>query len=149
MIKLTRKRCETCRRLQDITCFAIKRSNLDGFQNHCRHCLNSKTRRRYRSNLRQERLRGREKYRAVKLEVFSHYGNECVCCKERALDFLAIDHIDNRGATHRRRLSMNSGVATYYWLKRNQYPSGFQVLCHNCNWSKHANDGLCVHELKS
>ena len=34
---------------------------------------------------------------------------------------------------------------TLEWLKRNDYPPGFQVLCHNCNWAKHAL-GRCPHQ---
>jgi hypothetical protein len=31
------------------------------------------------------------------------------------------------------------------WLRRNKFPSGYQVLCHNCNFSK-GHVGICPHE---
>ena len=33
----------------------------------------------------------------------------------------------------------------YGWLRRNSYPEGFQVLCHNCNLGKKINGGVCPH----
>jgi hypothetical protein len=31
-------------------------------------------------------------------------------------------------------------------LKRMGYPSGFRVLCWNCNNAREHNDGICPHE---
>ena len=87
-----------------------------------------------------------------KFIVISTYGGKCVCCKEKELEFLAIDHIDGDGAKHRLEVMGSSkkrgGSKTYAWLIRNNYPEGFQVLCHNCNFSKFFNKGFCVHNLK-
>lgn len=38
------------------------------------------------------------------------------------------------------------GYQTYYWLKRNGFPPGFNVLCWNCQWGIHINKGKCPHE---
>lgn len=32
-----------------------------------------------------------------------------------------------------------------WWLRRNNYPNGFQVLCHNCNMAK-GFYGKCPHQ---
>jgi len=32
-----------------------------------------------------------------------------------------------------------------YWLKKNNWPEGFQVLCYNCNSAKRV-DGICPHQ---
>lgn len=32
----------------------------------------------------------------------------------------------------------------YQWLEDNDYPPGFQTLCHNCNHAKHVL-GVCPH----
>ena len=37
----------------------------------------------------------------------------------------------------------------YEWIKRNNYPDGFQVLCWNCNSGKGANGGICPHERQA
>jgi hypothetical protein len=38
-----------------------------------------------------------------------------------------------------------AGRAFFAWLKRQGWPEGFQVLCHNCNSSK-GYYGYCPHE---
>lgn len=96
-------------------------------------------------------LAARETVRRGKIrqDVFMAYGGfVCVCCGEKGPMFLTIDHINNDGANHRRELKAkigNGGAAFFYWLKQNKFPKGFQVLCRNCNWGKHANGGVCPH----
>lgn len=79
-------------------------------------------------------------------EVFEAYGGICACCGEAEPTFLTIDHIDNDGAEHRRLLKNSGGSAFFAWLRQHNFPTGFQVLCRNCNWGKHANGGICPHK---
>lgn len=58
---------------------------------------------------------------------------------------LTIDHMNNDGAAHRREIG-NRRI--YEWLERNGYPSGFQVLCFNCNMARHLNGGECPHAVR-
>jgi hypothetical protein len=58
---------------------------------------------------------------------------ECAICKEHRLWFLTIDHINNDGAQHRKKLKSN----IYKWIIKNKYPEGFQILCWDCNWEKY------------
>ena len=37
----------------------------------------------------------------------------------------------------------------YIWLKNNNFPEGFQVLCFNCNCGKARNKGICPHSGKT
>ncbi len=37
------------------------------------------------------------------------------------------------------------GSVLYSWLKKQGYPPGFQVLCHNCNLAK-GYYGACPHQ---
>jgi hypothetical protein len=55
------------------------------------------------------------------------------------------DHIDNNGAEHKRTLfgAANTSQRLYAWLRRNEYPPGFQVLCWNHNASKQFSPELC------
>ena len=72
----------------------------------------------------------------IRVEVLAHYGGpvpRCACCGQSDVRFLCIDHINGGGRAHRRSLKSQS---VYAWLKRNSYPEGFQVLCHNCNMAK-------------
>lgn len=75
--------------------------------------------------------------------LLAYGGFKCACCGETQKMFLALDHVNNDGANDRRNNGGSTGL--YYWLKRNNYPPGFQVLCHNCNWGKYVNGGVCPH----
>jgi len=80
-------------------------------------------------------------------EVFSAYGGyTCNCCGETEPLFLTIDHVDNDGARMRKEGIHGSGSAFYTWLRKNGFPSGFQVLCMNCQLGKHRNGGVCPHQ---
>jgi hypothetical protein len=92
----------------------------------------------------------RDYRKRVRAEVIKHYGDKCECCEETELLFLTIDHINGDGAEHRRQNSYNgdgrSGWSIYYWLRKNNYPEGFRVLCWNCNCSRQHNSGVCPHK---
>jgi len=91
----------------------------------------------------------------IKHEVLSHYSKKlsnsdtpcCNCCGEHDfLIFLTIDHITNRkNATHKKDIA---GTALYRYLQKNGYPSGYQVLCVNCNSAK-SDSGICPHKRSS
>lgn len=86
----------------------------------------------------------REIDRRYKLAAYKAYGGfVCACCGETMEPFLSIDHINNDGANHRRDVPRRN---LYKWLKVNNYPSGFQVLCMNCNFGKARNGGVCPHK---
>ncbi len=90
--------------------------------------------------------RAQEKYRALRHEVLCHYASaptpNCSCCGESHYEFLAIDHINGGGTKHRK----GRGAAMMaIWLKKNNFPEGFRVLCHNCNLSR-GFYGFCPHE---
>lgn len=91
-------------------------------------------------------------YQRVRKEALSHYSGgdiKCACCGERGIVFLTIDHIHGGGAEHRRQIDPHKkmgGNGFCYWLKKNNWPEGFQVLCANCNFGKRANV-QCPHEL--
>lgn len=77
----------------------------------------------------------------VKQTVFDHYGGcKCVNCYITELSFLSIDHINGGGKQHVKEIS-GGGQKTYRWLQKNNYPLGYQVLCHNCNFKKSVKHG--------
>lgn len=83
----------------------------------------------------------------LKIEVMKHYGDgKCQCCSEKIIHFLSIDHINENGAEHRREIGNRTGISFYQWLKTNNFPSGYQTMCHNCNTGKHINKGICPHK---
>ena len=81
-------------------------------------------------------------YYEHKAQVIRHYGQICNCCGETELAFLQIDHIRNDGSEHRKEFKGN----IYYWLVKNNFPEGFQILCANCNFAK-GKIGKCPHTL--
>ena len=111
--KRERKRASGC----CIRCGDERKSTL-----YCANCL---------EKLAHERKIERNKLR---IEVITHYGNKCECCGESLPEFLSIDHINSGGNAHRREIKASS-INLYRWLKNNNYPDGFRILCMNCNWS--------------
>lgn len=87
----------------------------------------------------------------LKLEVLTHYSTESypICANPYHLhlpndpmltdiDCLEIDHINGNGNKERKEVTghLTGGESFYLWLKRNNYPKGYQVLCANCNLKK-------------
>ena len=90
------------------------------------------------------RISGRKNYKLLKDEVFNHYGGykcKCECgCNEANPLMLTIDHINGNGTQHRKSIH-NRNI--YGWLRKNNWPSGFRVLCDNCNNGRFRNHGIC------
>ena len=84
----------------------------------------------------------------LKEQVIENYGGKCACCGETIMEFLTIDHINGGGRQHKKGIGRLSGHGFYYWLRMNNYPEGFQVLCSNCNLGKYINHGTCPHKNK-
>jgi hypothetical protein len=83
---------------------------------------------------------------SIKTECLKHYGGEhpqCECCKNDDFDSLAIDHIYGGGRKQRKELEL-VGRDFYVWLVDNDFPDGFRILCHNCNFAVGAY-GKCPH----
>jgi hypothetical protein len=119
-----------------------------------------------RSTTPEFRAKGRTLHNNERLKIFQAYSKRlsnsdvpcCNCCGIHShLDFLALDHIMGRVEMD----SMPELVAIGYsstlennklkdWIIRNNFPDGFQILCHNCNFAKGypRNNGKCPHERK-
>ena len=96
---------------------------------------------------RSELIRLRDERKRLRNEVISHYNpdRKCVCCGESEIRFLTIDHINGGG--NKDRKSVNHGGTSFLrYLKKNNYPDGFQVLCWNCNLGR-AHYGVCPHKM--
>lgn len=89
---------------------------------------------------RQYRAKHRLEWEVVRLtlkkDILTHYGNgqcKCIRCGFEDLRALTIDHVSGNGTKHRRSIRTGN---FYSWLKYNNYPSGFQTLCGNCQLIK-------------
>lgn len=87
----------------------------------------------------------RMKLKSDVIRIYSSNKNECFCCHEKDIRFLVIDHVNGRKSEgHDKKMT---GYKLYLWLKKNNYPKGYQVLCQNCNFSKFIH-GECIHTVK-
>ena len=126
------KTCSTCHEEKPLSEFYKYRWSKDGYRGQCKECMY---------------IRDKKNVERVKRKIFIHYsGNppKCQCCGETTFEFLSLDHLHNNGAEHRRTYE---GAKILWWIIRNNYPEGFQVLCRNCNWAKYAY-GVCPHQKK-
>lgn len=96
----------------------------------------------YREHRDELLLYAKQRVRKRKLEICLHYCKgrvrcQCLGCSVTYLGFLQVDHIKGDGRKFRKKGV--SGNAFYDWLKRHNFPKGFQILCACCNFSKKDN----------
>lgn len=148
------KQCIDCDRVLPLEEF-YRRTGRDGGytrgrKSRCIPCERARALQWERENMPQVLQRNREYLSRLRWTALVRYSKSeeptCACCGETELVFLAIDHIDNNGAEHRRSLSPDAprSVHVIRELARQGWPEGFQVLCSNCNWAKHVL-GACPH----
>lgn len=103
--------------------------------------------------------RERAKARRAKMACLKHYSIgviKCACCGEAEPAFLTINHVNGLQSEDRlqskRRVTANgnltpnrrrSGSSMYRWLRARGFPSGYNVLCMNCNMAE--SRGGCPH----
>jgi len=164
------KSCTKCRQDKSIESFTKDKTKADGLRPSCRECDKSyywhgggrerskSFREQYPEKQKVYRdkgyLKNREKLIRVqgerreklKVIVYDAYGGAiCACCGETNMGFLSIDHINGITLTER-ALQMKSG-SIYMWLKKHDYPEGYQILCFNCNLGRARNKGICPHKI--
>ena len=113
-----------------------------------------------------QQLQRQKNYKSrLRMSALIHYSKSisnvdiptCACCGENSIiDFLCIDHIKGKKVMENDDELVKLGYKWQWdtnklmlWLKNNNYPVGFQVLCHNCNFAKGMvkNNYTCPHEL--
>ena len=139
------KICTSCKISKDESEFYASRKSADRLQLECIAC-NRKRTSRYRRLCKEKGLMNysQRTRQRLRLEILIHYGGsipQCACCGESHIEFLSIDHINGGGKKHRNLL----GGGFYNWIKKNNFPTGFRVLCHNCNQS-YGSYGYCPHK---
>lgn len=81
-------------------------------------------------------LKRNKLYNEYREKIISHYTNgtnSCASCGCSDIRVLDIDHVNNDGAAHRKAMGCLTSV---WWIIKNNFPIGFQILCKNCNWLK-------------
>lgn len=135
--------CTKCRETKTASLsFYRHKKTKDGLFGWCKQCSIAYLRR-------PRAIEVAKKYRkSMRIAALIRYGGEtpvCACCGESVIEFLGIDHINGQGTVHRKQMR-KEGLSPYLWLRKHGYPSGFRVLCHNCNMAK-GFYGACPHEL--
>lgn len=133
-----RARCSDCLRLEAKNRSAFRRKSDPEIMRKAAENWRNKNKSKYDEMMLRSRVRRR-------IEVIEAYGGKCKCCGEDRFEFLSIDHIENNGNEMRKK--HGDGVAYMSFLRKNKFPSGHQVLCHNCNLSK-GFYGYCPHNKK-
>ncbi len=110
-----------------------------GYQVLCKNCQRIKVNENEESNSSKnisliKRKINHLQYLRYKHQAIIRYSpkKECMKCGFGDIRALEMDHIGGGGSKHLHRIGGN----IYDWIRRNNYPSGFQVLCANCNWIK-------------
>ena len=140
------KRCPCCKKLKSRSEFNKDAARAGGIVSWCKECTSSyaKEYRKDHPHVAKGERASYLKQRITTLRVYSNGVPKCACCGEAQYEFLSLDHIEGSGNKHRKALGYHSKI--HQWLKANNYPPGFQVLCHNCNFAK-SHYGTCPHKL--
>jgi len=80
--------------------------------------------------------RNQKKYLQCRINIINHYSNGKNCCSRCGIGdirVLDIDHINNNGSEQRKELKQLNLI---WWITKNNFPYGYQILCRNCNWIK-------------
>jgi hypothetical protein len=100
----------------------------------------------------QKKNRDKPESKENRLKVLQYYSKRlsksnipcCNCCGLNShIEFLTVDHIAGRQEMDSepelkklKYMSKLSGTALVLWIIKNNFPKGFQILCHNCNQTK-------------
>ena len=128
--------------------YLIKHDFPEGYQTLCGNCnwLKHFEFKERSFSTKKDNVRSRQYQLNLKKEVFAHYSKgkpRCNCCGFEDITALSIDHVKGRkNVEHRKN---ESGKLLYSWLRRNNYPKNFQVLCIMCNLAKYDNE-KCPHQ---
>ena len=141
------RKCTYCKKIKLISEFCQYKKKPFGILPFCKECRHIKEKKwnfksREKGKRNEYQKQQRQKLRKIVLEHYSGNQPTCACCGENHIEFLCIDHINGGGNKHFRQIGMAN---FYYWLRRNNFPLGYRVLCHNCNISL-GNYGYCPHK---
>jgi hypothetical protein len=152
--------CKKCGLVKPLEDFGTLNKGREWRRNECSACVRQRKRRGADDSKRLVRRYSHEwtegRYTDIRLNHYFtlqraailHYGGyKCACCEITEPMFLTIDHINGGGCRHRKEMAPFNGGQLYKWLKDNNYPPGFRVLCMNCNQGTWRNGGICPHKI--
>ena len=102
----------------------------------------------HRETYKEYQRKGNFRLRVRVMEFFSDGEPRCMCCGEKEIKFLQIDHINGGGSKERRDVKKKGGSEFYRWLLLQKKDlTRYQVLCMNCNRAKYEFK-ICPHQEK-
>lgn len=130
--------CKKCKRIEDVKYREKYKENIKNkkqvyYKNNSDY-IKEKTVKFQKSNPDKVKIYSKQSRLNLKLEIFNHYCNNDICCKHcglKTVELLTVDHIHGGGNKHKKEVR-----SLYSWIKRNNYPDGFQILCWSCQLRK-------------
>lgn len=167
---VTELKCNYCKEIKVLHLMVQDSKTATGYKNKCKEChrkqcaeyaeKNWERRREIEKQSHQKHRIKRKAYRKkhdaqLRHDAITAYGGyqcscECGCDTTQPL-FLTIDHINGEGKAYQMRKESSEHAHIYRWLKKHDYPEGYQVLCMNCNqgkWRNRENPGVCPGRYK-
>ncbi len=142
-----KKKCNKCGNIKSTSQFYKRADGEPGFVYMCKDCMKlyyvNKWKKATPEEKNKRRIKSLKFYAEIKTLIHDHYGRKCVCCGETRMEFLTVDHINGGGTKHRKLLG--GGNAFFIWLRNNNYPPEYRILCINCNFSM-GRFGYCPHQ---
>lgn len=135
------RRCTGCGETKPVSDYNADRARSVYGRPKCKTCTQQSSAA-YREANRESIVLARAAYMSrAKADALMAYGGaepSCACCGESLPGMLSIDHANGDGAAHRRALKAGGtrnflGTWFYVWLRNNDWPPGFRVLCLGCN----------------
>ena len=144
------KICSVCKEEKPKEDFHLSKSTKDGRFFCCKKCSLEKNRQWRKKNPDRNRELGRQNAHdaltRIKNDVFEAYGNKCVCCGEKEIHFLTLDHIYGVPDRHKSGSGKRiTGLAFWRIIKKENFPKDCRILCWNCNAS-YGFYGFCPHQ---
>jgi len=130
------KICTNCKGNKCLSEFPKNKKSKDGYGSWCKQCHSNKQLQWHKNHPEQAKLRRAlsiDTNRIIALQIYSDGKMCCDLCGESDIDVLCIDHIYGGGNKHRKKCNLHGGESIYLWLRKNCFPTGFRVLCRNCN----------------
>lgn len=143
------KKCGVCKITKKINQFYKQTKSFDGLQNRCKDChrvvsrkyerelrktkpeiLRERAERFHKNNPYKYKEYGKSDRQRIRNKVLSGYGGKYACCSEEEIMFLALDHV-NGGGGRLRKANKGNSLAHYRDAINRNFPSDYQLLCHN------------------
>ena len=135
------KTCTKCKCVKPLTAFSKNKNYSDGYAIYCKPCRVVLNRQQFLKNPDTQRAYSRKWNRVQKQKVFEHYCDgdiKCAKCGFADMRALSLDHVEGGGNKHRKSLKQSH---IYRWIVNNGFPTGYQILCMNCQFIKRVENG--------